>query len=127
MPRFKSAAEEADWLASPAGHRHSERTLRRALRAGVIVTEERKDDPKLRAEAKRTGKVIRYKKGLDIKPTDPAVLQEFMERVKAKQTQAVSLRIPVSDIEAAKKIAEQKGLGYQTVLKGIISKGLRHS
>ncbi len=91
------------------------------------MTEERKDDPKLRAEAKRTGKVIRYKKGLDIKPTDPAVLQEFMERVKARQTQAVSLRIPVSDIEAAKKIAEQKGLGYQTVLKGIISKGLRHS
>jgi hypothetical protein len=41
---------------------------------------------------------------LRIKPTEPAVLQELMDRVKAKQTQAVSLRIPVSDIDAAKKI-----------------------
>jgi predicted DNA binding CopG/RHH family protein len=30
-----------------------------------------------------------------------------------------------SDIEAAKAIAEKMGIGYQTVLKEIISKGLR--
>jgi predicted DNA binding CopG/RHH family protein len=71
--------------------------------------------------------VIRYRKGLDIKTTDPAVLQELMDRVTARRTQAVSLRIPVSDIDAAKKIAAQMGLGYQTVLKEIISKALRNA
>ncbi len=48
-----------------------------------------------------------------------------MARAKAKRTEAVSLRIPVSDIEAAKRIGAQTGLGYQTVLKEIISRGLR--
>jgi predicted DNA binding CopG/RHH family protein len=47
--------------------------------------------------------------------------------IKAKQTQAVSLRISTSDIEAAKKLAAQMGIGYQTVLKEIISKGLRRA
>jgi hypothetical protein len=88
-PAFANEAEEADWLASPAGCRHSEQTFRRALRAGVIVTEGRKPDRKLRAEANLTGKAILYKNGLDIKPTDPAVLQELMDRVTAKQTQAL--------------------------------------
>ena len=120
-----SEAEAADWLQSPAGRHNSEQTFLRALRKGVIMTEERKSDPTLRAEAKRTGKLIYYKNGRDIKPTDPALLQELMDRVKAKQTQAISLRIPVSEIDAAKKIAAQMGLGYQTVLKEIISKGLR--
>jgi predicted DNA binding CopG/RHH family protein len=47
--------------------------------------------------------------------------------IKAKRTQAVSLRIPTADIEAAQKLAAQMGIGYQTVLKEIISKGLRRA
>jgi hypothetical protein len=100
-PNFKSEAELADWMQSPAGKRDSERTY---------------------AKAKRGGKLV---KGPNVTPTDPAVLQELVDRVRAKQTQAVSLRLTVSDIEAAKKIGAQTGLGYQTVLKEIISKGLR--
>jgi hypothetical protein len=128
-PPFASEAEEAYWLASPASRRHSEQTFRKAIAAGVIVTNDCKSNSKLRAEAKRTGKVILYKNGLEIKPTGSnpalAVLRELMVRAKAKQMQAVSLRIPISEIEAAKKIGERTGLGYQTVLKEIISKGLR--
>jgi predicted DNA binding CopG/RHH family protein len=47
--------------------------------------------------------------------------------IKAKQTRAVSLRIPASDIDAAKELAAKMGVGYQTVLKEIISKGLRRA
>ncbi len=81
----------------------------------------------MRVEANRTGKAIYYENGLDIKPTDPAVLQELMRSVKAKKTQAVSLRIPISEIEAAKKLAAKMGLGYQTLLKEIISKALQNA
>jgi hypothetical protein len=102
VPDFKSEREEADWLQSPAGRRHSERTY---------------------AKAKREGKLV--KGPTNVAPTDPAVLQELVNRVRAKRTQAVSLRLTVSDIEAAKKIGAQTGLGYQTVLKELISKGLR--
>jgi hypothetical protein len=103
VPDFKSEKEEADWMQSPAGKRDSERTY---------------------AKAKREGK---FGKRPNVTPTDPAVLQELVDRVRAKQTQAVSLRLTVSDIEAAKKIGAQTGLGYQTVLKEIISKGLANS
>jgi hypothetical protein len=124
---FASEREEADWLTSPAGRRYIGQRLQKSFGAGVIVTESRKIDPELRAEANRTGKAIYYKNGLDIKPTDPAVLQELMDSVKAKKTQAVSLRIPVSEIEAAKKLAAKLGLGYQTLLKEIISKALQNA
>jgi len=73
----------------------------------------------------RSGKAVILKKGADIEITDPAILRDLMNRAKAKRTQAVSLRILVSDIEAAKNIGTQTGLGYQTVLKEIISRGLR--
>jgi predicted DNA binding CopG/RHH family protein len=46
-------------------------------------------------------------------------------KVKETPTRAISIRIPVEDIERAQAIAEQKGVGYQTVLKDAIRKGLR--
>jgi hypothetical protein len=95
VPKFNSEEEEANWMRSAAGRRHFEQHGK---------------------PAKGPAKVP---------PTDPALLQELMARAKAKRTEAVSLRIPVSDIEAAKRIGAQTGLGYQTVLKEIISRGLR--
>ena len=41
-----------------------------------------------------------------------------------KRTQAISLRLPVTDIELAKVQAERKGLGYQTYLKSLIHEAL---
>jgi predicted DNA binding CopG/RHH family protein len=100
---FATEAEAADWFASPAGRRHAEQTLRRAIREGTVkVTNEK--TPR----------------------TDPAVLEELLERARQSMTKAVSLRIPTSDIETAKRIAQKKGLGYQTVLKQAIREGLRH-
>jgi hypothetical protein len=123
--RFKSEAEEADWFASPAGKRAVVRPLTKAIQDGKVSVSEKRTIDEADKAAMRNGTVILYRKGLNMKPTDPAVLQDLMDRVKAKQTQAVSLRIPVSDINAAKKIAAQTGLVYQTVLKEIISQALR--
>jgi hypothetical protein len=123
-PQFKTEAEEADWYHTPEGKRHSERTSHKALRKGRIVVEEKIPMGQAIGLA-RSGKAVVLKKGAAIETTDPAILRDLMNRAKARQTRAVSLRIPVSDIEAAKKIGSQTGLGYQTVLKEIISRGLR--
>ncbi len=108
VPHFKSEKEEADWMQSPAGKRHSERTYAKAKREGTLV-----------------------KGPTNVTPTDPAVLEELVNRVRAKQqaklTQAVSLRLTVADIEAAKRVAAKTGVGYQTVLKEIIGAGLKHA
>jgi predicted DNA binding CopG/RHH family protein len=40
-------------------------------------------------------------------------------------TRAISIRIPVHDLEQAQAIARQKGVGYQTVLKEAIREGLK--
>ena len=120
---FASEADEADWLTSRKGRRYADQQPRNT---GVIIAKTRKVDPKLRADAKRTGKAILYKNGLDVKPTAPAVLKDLMPRA-SRKTQVVSLRIPVCDVEAAKRLGAQTGLGYQTVMKEIISKALRHA
>ncbi len=36
----------------------------------------------------------------------------------------IALRLPVSDIELARKIADRKGIGYQTLLKMFVHEGL---
>jgi predicted DNA binding CopG/RHH family protein len=58
----------------------------------------------------------------------------FMERLKkhgklvqpasVPKTQSINLRISVDDIAKAKQIAQETGLGYQTVLKQAIREGL---
>ena len=48
-------------------------------------------------------------------------------KAKERALRPVSLRLPVADIERAKVIAAQKGIGYQTVLKEAIRNGLAKS
>jgi hypothetical protein len=102
-PTFKSEAEEANWLASPAGRRFTSRHVDRSVRKGTAKVE-------TAPSAKRT---------------DPAVLQALVDRVAAKQTQAVSIRITLEDLNAAKRMAKIAGIGYQTVLKEIIHNGVQ--
>ena len=111
MPRsskqktFKNESEEAAWFASPEGRRTTQREMDEGVRNGTA----------------------KFYAGGEVQKTDPVVLRELMDRVKAKQTQAISLRLPKGDIEAAKKIGEAAGIGYQSVLKAIINKGLRQA
>jgi len=126
-PAFKNEAEEADWLSSPIGRRYVSRTFRTAMRKGVIQSDARTFD-EVRAALKQAGpdRAVQFKK-LKVKRTDPAVLEALVAEARLSMTQAVSIRIPVADLDAAKRIAEKKGIGYQTVLKQAIRAGLQRA
>lgn len=104
MPDLRSEAEEAAWYATPEGRQQTQREFERALRRGTALRSE----------------------GSKIPRTDAKVLTELVELAKAKATRAISLRLPVADIERARRIAVKQGIGYQTVLKQAIRAGLDH-
>lgn len=104
MPEFKSEAVEADWYATAEGRQHTRRQFEKALRDGTIQ---------------------RNPHGMPVKQTDPAILQELMEQAKAKATRLIGIRVPVLDLERAEAIAQQRGVGYQAVLKEAIREGLK--
>lgn len=103
VPRFKSDAEEAAWYATPEGHRQTHREFAHALRAGTLIRSA----------------------GLKVTKTDPRVLAQIMQQAKESATRAISLRVPIADLERARRIAEETGVGYQTVLKQAIRHGLK--
>jgi histidinol phosphatase-like enzyme len=101
--QFKSEAEEADWYVTTEGRRQTQREFARALREGTLARSP----------------------GLRITKSDPKVLEQLLEQAKESATRPISIRIPVSDLEHAKRIAEETGVGYQTVLKQAIREGLK--
>ena len=50
-----------------------------------------------------------------------------MEQAKRNATRAISIRVPIADLEQAQQIAEKTGVGYQTVLKQAIREGLKRA
>ena len=40
-------------------------------------------------------------------------------------TKNVSVRLPVTDIQRARKLAEKRGMGYQTVIKTLLHEALK--
>ena len=103
VPTFKSDAQAADWYATQEGRRQTQREFARALRAGTLSRSP----------------------GLKAAKTDPKLLEQLMEQAKENATRAVSLRIPIADLERARRIAEETGDGYQIVLKRAIRNGLK--
>ena len=97
--KFKSEAEEA----VPAGQ--TQREFARALKDGTLIRST----------------------GSKIPRTDPAVLAQLMEQAKRNATRSISIRIPIADLEQAKRIAEKTGVGYQSVLKQAIREGLKRA
>ena len=107
MPRkstreLKSEAQEAAWYTTPEGRRQTRREFERTLRRGTVLRSE----------------------GSKIPRTDAKALAELMELAKANATRAISIRLPIADIERARKIAAKRGIGYQTVLKQALTAGL---
>jgi hypothetical protein len=102
---FKSEADEANWYATPEGRRQTEREFTRALKAGTL--------------SRSTG--------LKIARTDPKILGQLLLQAKERTTRAISIRLPVADLEKARQITERTGLGYQTVLKKASREGLRRA
>jgi hypothetical protein len=105
VPKFKSSAEEAGWYATPQGRRQTEREFARALKDGTLLRST----------------------GSKIAKTDPGVLQQLMEQAKRNATRSISIRVPIADLEQARRIAEKNGIGYQTVLKQAIREGLKRA
>ena len=105
VPKFKSAIEEADWYATPQGRRQTQREFARALREGTLT----------RSTVSK------------IRKTDLKVLEQLMEQAKDSATRAISIRIPIADLERARLVAEKTGVGYQTVLKQAIRDGLKRA
>jgi predicted DNA binding CopG/RHH family protein len=105
VPKFKSGAEEADWYATPQGRRQTQREFARAPKDGNLV----------RAA------------GSKIPKTDSNLLFQLMEQAKQNATRAISIRVPIADLEQAQRIAKKTGVGYQTVLKQAIRKGLKRT
>ncbi len=101
--KLRSKAEEADWYSSPEGRRRTQLEFVRALKDGTLTRSP----------------------GLDIPRTDPKLLEQLMEQAKQSATRAISLRVPIADIELARRIGTKTGAGYQTVLKQAIRAGLR--
>ena len=48
----------------------------------------------------------------------------LLSKLPAKKTVQIALRMPESDLAQARKIAERKGIGYQTLLKMLVREGL---
>jgi predicted DNA binding CopG/RHH family protein len=44
----------------------------------------------------------------------------------AVPTKNVSVRLPVSDLERARKLAEKRGVGYQTLIKTLLHEALKN-
>jgi hypothetical protein len=105
VPKLKSDADETDWYATPQGRRQTKREFARALKDGTLIRST----------------------GSKIAKTYPKVLEQLMQPAKQKATRSISIRVPIADLEQAQRIAEESGIGYQTVLKQAIRKGLKRA
>jgi len=105
MPRKSKTdlAAEAAWYTSAEGRKQTQREFERALKRGLVVRSE----------------------GSHIPMSDTKVLAELVERAKSNTTKPISIRVPVTDLESARRIARRQGVGYQTVLKRAIRVGLK--
>jgi predicted DNA binding CopG/RHH family protein len=110
IPDFQSEAEEAEWHNSPEGRRWWNLKYEKA---------------------DRNGKIRVYPNGMNIERTDPKVLANLEAKAKSAlareaklRNQAISLRVPVADLELARRIAAKRGVGYQAILKEAIHSGL---
>lgn len=119
---FRSEEEEADWYHSPAGRQRAARALRRAVRKGTIVLNEQVPIGEVNAMAANTGKVVLAREGI---VTDPAAIQKLLDDVRLTMTKPVSIRLPITSIAKAKRIAKERGIGYQTLMKDIFERWLK--
>ena len=58
-------------------------------------------------------------------PTQPHKGSTLVNKLKRAGSVQIALRLPAPDLAKAREIAEQKGIGYQTLLKMLVHEGLR--
>jgi predicted DNA binding CopG/RHH family protein len=90
------------------------------------------DIPKFKSEseeadwwASRAGRAYVKKKAADALLTgNKARGSTLVAKMNRKSSVQIALRLPQADIAQARKLAERKGLGYQTLLKMFVHEGL---
>jgi len=105
VAKLKANAQEADWYATPKGRLRTKREFARALKEGTLIRSA----------------------GSKIARSDPRAVEQLMEEAKRNATRSISIRVPIADLEQARRIAEKTGIGYQTVLKQAIRDGLKRA
>ena len=76
------------------------------------------DTPELRSEAEEAEWWDRH----------PSLISELLlkhGRRGAVPTRNISIRLPITDLERARNLAEQRGVGYQTVIKSLLHEALK--
>lgn len=48
----------------------------------------------------------------------------LVQRLNQKSSVQIAIRLPVADLAQARKLAERKGIGYQTLVKMLVHEGL---
>lgn len=98
IPRFASEAEEARWWAAHQDNLAEFVDMQPSLASDL---------------AQRLG----------LPPREIAI-EQARQAAERHGTKAISLKMPVADLEQARRIAKRKGLPYQTLLKSLIHEGL---
>lgn len=57
--------------------------------------------------------------------TDEEFEEDFYRAVRRERLKPISLRLPESLIARSKELARERGIPYQTLIKGLIEAGLR--
>ena len=73
--KLRTKSGEADWYATPAGRRQTQREFARALTEGTLVRSA----------------------GSKITKSDPKMLEQLMEQARRNATRSISIRVPIAE------------------------------
>ena len=75
--------------------------------------------------ASRTGRAYVKRKSAEARSKGTkAEGSSLLARLNQKRSVQIAIRLPEADLAQARKIADQKGIGYQTLLKMFVREGL---
>lgn len=74
--------------------------------------------------ASRAGREYVKRKSAEAKSRGRAARGATLVQQLAKKSVQIAIRLPAADLDQARKIAEQKGIGYQTLVKMLVHEGL---
>lgn len=75
--------------------------------------------------ASRAGRAYVERKSATAQPEGKnARGSKIIAKINRKSSVQIALRLPQADLAQARKLAERKGLGYQTLLKMLVHEGL---
>ena len=75
--------------------------------------------------ASRAGREFLKQKSAEAKSRGIAIRgSSLVKKLNKKHSVQIAIRLPAADLEQARKIAERKGIGYQTLVKMLLREGL---